>query len=129
MRRLLVSVILSLLTFAGYLIIRKPHVSVVDAHYDGNTAQVIVDKLPLLQSQKIEWWNENKENILYKYNIPSGQHTPFQITIYGFGDGYKEEGEEDRRCLPDIKPPKNCIDKNIIMSISRTRNGSIKYDF
>lgn len=129
MRRLLVSVILLLLIFAGYLIIRKPHVSVIDAHYDGNTAQVIVDKLPFLKSKKIEWWNENKENIMEKYNIPSCINTPFQITIYAFGDGYKEEEEEDRRCFPDIKPPKNCIDKNIIMSISRTRNGSIKYDF
>ncbi|WP_250318470.1 DUF943 family protein [Rosenbergiella gaditana] len=129
MRRFVISIFLLLLIVIGYLIITKPHVSVVDAHYDGRTGQVIVDKLPFLESDKISWWNESKENIMRKYNIPSGQNTPFLITIYAFGDGYKEEEEEDRRCFQNIKPPKNCIDKNIIMSITRRRDGSVNYDF
>ncbi|AUX74505.1 DUF943 family protein [Erwinia pyrifoliae] len=123
------SVILLLLIFAGYLIIRKQHISVVDAHYDGNTAQVIVDELPFLKSYKIEWWNENKESIMKKYNIPTGDKIPFLIVIYAFGDGYQVEDKEDRLCFSDIKPPKNCIDKKILMMIWRTRDGGVKYQF
>lgn len=129
MRRLLVPVILLLFIFAGYLIIREPHISVVDAHYDGNTAQVIVDKLPSLKSYKIEWWNENKESIMKKYTIPTGDKTPFLIVIYAFGDGYQVEGKEDRLCFSDIKTPKNCIDKKILMMSWRTRDGGVKYQF
>lgn len=129
MRRFVISTLVLLLCFFSYLVIKKQDVSVINAHYDGSTAQIIVDRLPFLESDKIAWWVKNKESIMEKYNIPSGKNSPFLISIYAFGDGYKEEGKEDRRCFSDIKPPKNCIDKNIIMSIIRTRSGSIKYEF
>ncbi|WP_250318469.1 DUF943 family protein [Rosenbergiella gaditana] len=129
MRRFLISIFLLLLIVIGYLIIRKPHVSVVDAHYDGSTAQVIVDKLPLTNAEKINWWRKNKAQILKKYNIPTGDKIPFLIVIYVFGNGYQVEGKEDRLCFLDVKPPKNCIDKNIRMIIWRTRDGGVKYQF
>ncbi|WP_341844372.1 DUF943 family protein [Kosakonia oryziphila] len=72
---------------------------------------------------------KNQNKILKKYNIPTGDKTPVLIVIYAFGDGYQEEGKEDRPCFSDIKPPKNCIDKNILMMIWRTRDGGVKYQF
>lgn len=104
-------------------------VSVIDAHYDGNTAQIIVNNLPSAESRKIEWWTNNREKILDKYNIPSGNNTPFLIAIYALGKGYQAQGSEDRLCFSDMKPPKNCIDKNILMMIWQTREGGVKYQF
>ena len=122
-------ILLLLLIFVGYLIINRNTVSVIDAHYDGHTAQVIVYRLPFFGADKIIWWEKNKEAILQKYHIPSGQDTPFQMTIYAFGDGYKEEGTEDRRCFPDVRPPENCIDKDILMTIRKARSGESRYSF
>ncbi len=51
------------------------------------------------------------------------------IVIYAFGEGYQEEGKKDRRCFEDMAPPRNCIDKNILMMIWRTRDGGVEYDF
>ncbi|QKJ87817.1 DUF943 family protein [Paramixta manurensis] len=129
MRNFIISALVLLLCILSYLFIGKQTVSVIDAHYDGSTAQIIVNRLPITESGKIDWWRDHQQKILEKYNIPSGNKRPFLITVYAFGDGYKEEGKEDRRCFTDIKPPKNCIDKNILMMIWRTRDGSVKYQF
>lgn len=129
MRRLFISIFLLLLILISHLVIRKPNISVIDVYYDGSTAQVIVDKLPLTHAEKISWWVKNKNKILSRYNIPTGGKIPFLIIIYAFGRGYQVEGNEDRLCFSNVKPPKNCIDKNILMMIWRTRDGGVKYQF
>ncbi|EXU75345.1 DUF943 family protein [Erwinia mallotivora] len=107
----------------------RQSVKVIDAHYDGSTAQVIVDRLPFSEENKIKWWISNQDGIRQQYHIPSGSSGPFLIFIYEFGKGYQEEGKEERACFKDIPSPKNCLDKNILMTIWRTRDGSVKYDF
>lgn len=129
MRKLVIFSLAVVLCIIGYLFPGKPNFSVIGAHYDGSTAQIIVDKLPLTDSNKINWWQRNQNKILKKYDIPTGDKTPFLIVVYAFGDGYQVEGKEDRLCFTDIKPPKNCIDKKIIMMIWRTRDGGVKYQF
>lgn len=129
MRKLVFFSLIVVLFIIGYLFTEKSNVSVIGAHYDGSTAQVIVNKLPLTHTDKMNWWKKNQNEILKKYNIPTGDKTPFLIVIYAFGDGYQEEDKEDRLCFSDIKPPKNCIDKNILMMIWRTRDGGVKYQF
>lgn len=129
MRKLVFFSLIVILCIIGYLFTEKPNVSVIGAHYDGSTAQVIVNKSPLTHSDKMNWWKKNQNEIFKKYNIPTGDKMPFLIVIYAFGDGYQEEDKEDRLCFSDIKPPKNCIDKNILMMIWRTRDGGVKYQF
>ncbi|EMH4161148.1 DUF943 family protein [Pluralibacter gergoviae] len=129
MRKFVVLLFALLLLASGYFFICNKDVSVIDAHYDGSTAKVIVDRLPLTESEKIAWWEKNQNKILEKYSIPTGSKIPFLIVILAFGDGYQVEGKEDRLCFADMKPPKNCIDKNILMMIWRTRNGGVKYQF
>ncbi|WLI76648.1 DUF943 family protein [Kosakonia sp. H02] len=129
MRIFVIAVLVALLGFFYSLFLGERAVTVIDAHYDGSTAQVIVDGLPFTKSKKIAWWRSNEDQIRGKYHIPSGDTGPFLITVYAFGDGYKEEGKEDRLCFHDVKPPRNCIDKNILMMIWRTREGSVKYEF
>jgi len=129
MRKLIVLLLTLLLCVAFFLFNEKKDVSVIDAHYDGSTAQIIVDKLPLTEAAKISWWKQNQNEILENYKIPTGDKVPFLIAIYAYGNGYQEEGKEDRLCFSDIKSPKNCIDKNILMMIWRTRDGGVKYQF
>lgn len=129
MRKLVILSLAIALCFIGYLFTVKSNVSIIAAHYDGSTAQIIVNKLPLTDSNKINWWQRNQNEILENYNIPTGDKIPFLIVIYAFGDGYQVEAKEDRLCFSDIKPPKNCIDKKILMMIWRTRDGGVKYQF
>ncbi|MFE8103909.1 DUF943 family protein [Brenneria goodwinii] len=129
MRLLVALIFVALSGVACYLFLNNRAVNVIAVHYDGNTAQVLVDRLPFTDSARINWWQHSQGQIRKKYNIPNGEEGPFFITIYDFGDGYKEEGKEDRRCFSDVKPPRNCIDKNILMMIRRTRDGNIQYDF
>ncbi|HDJ2770845.1 TPA: DUF943 family protein, partial [Serratia rubidaea] len=46
----------------------------------------------------------------------------FSITFWLFGDGYKEEGKYDRRCFNDMKTNINCIEKDIVFSVSKSKN-------
>ena len=125
-----VIIFLIVLSYAAYCLMGGKKVSIVDVHYyNGNTVQVIVNTLPFFDSDKIIWWKTHKAEISKAYNIPSGKNAPFLITVYAFGNGYQEEGKQDRRCFPEMKTAKNCIDKNILMTISRTRDGSVKYQF
>ncbi|MEE6802227.1 DUF943 family protein, partial [Escherichia coli O8:H10] len=44
--------------------------------------------------------------------------------------GYKEQGDEskdDRFCFADLKLPKNCIDKNMILYITYTKSSGISF--
>lgn len=128
MRKLAMIIIIALLVEA-YLYLNRQDVKVIDAHYNGHTVAIIVDRLPLTDSSKIKWWESHQDKIRSKYHIPAGPEGPFLIDVFAFGEGYQEEGKEDRLCFEDIKPPQNCIDKNILMSIWTTREGGVKYFF
>ncbi|WP_414147377.1 DUF943 family protein [Erwinia sp. BNK-24-b] len=128
-RHIVIIVIAALAIYFFSSFLNRQDVTVIDAHYDGHTAQIIVDRLPFSKSAKIDWWLSNQGKIRSKYRIPSGNKGPFLIAVFAFGEGYQEEGKEDRLCFNDIKPPRNCIDKNILMTIWRTRDGGVKYEF
>lgn len=87
------------------------------------------DRLPLSDSAIINWWQKNQSSIREKYHISAAEAGPLFMTIYAFGDGYKEEGQEDRLYFDGVKPPRNCIDKNIFMSVNRTRDGDTTFSF
>lgn len=129
MRKCICLVLLVLSGFVVYSLSGDNAVAVMGAHYDGSTARILVNRLPFTESAKIDWWTHNQRKIREKCHIPSGHGGPFLITVYAFGEGYKEEKNEDRLCFNDITPPKNCIDKNILMLIWRTRDGGEKYQF
>ncbi|MFZ4834575.1 DUF943 family protein [Rouxiella sp. Mn2063] len=130
MRRLLVLIIFIILSVFAYLLwLNNRTVHVIDAHYDMGGAQIIVNNLPITNSAKISWWQHNQQEIRKKYHIPDKYMDPMLITVYAFGNGYQEEGKEDRMCFEDMPPPRNCIDKDILMMIWHNRDGSIKYNF
>ncbi|WP_313574926.1 DUF943 family protein [Pseudescherichia sp.] len=105
-------------------------VNVINIHQAKYTAEIVVDRLPLTERSRIKWWVGNRKEIEGKYRIVSFENGgPDYITIYKFGDGYKKEGKEDRLCFDDMDTETNCIDKDILMTISRTREGLERFTF
>lgn len=129
MKNLMISMFLLVLIATGvYIYLNVRTVKVNDAHQNTTHAQILVDRLPLSTSASIDWWLKNKSAIYSKYRIlPSDAGGPRYITIFAFGEGYQELGREDRLCFADMKPPKNCIDKDILMLINRTRYGDTEF--
>ena len=105
-------------------------VNIIAIHQNKYTAETLVDRLPLTERSRIKWWVGNRKEIEGKYRIVSFENGgPGYITIYKFGDGYKKEGKEDRLCFDDMDTEANCIDKDILMTISRTREGLERFTF
>lgn len=124
----LLLIIIASTTF--YLWHDNTSVNVIDVHQNKYTAEILVDRLPLTEKSRIKWWMDNRKEIEGKYRIVSFENGgPDYITIYKFGDGYKKEGKEDRLCFDDMDTKTNCIDKDILMTISRTREGLERFTF
>ena len=115
---------------AFYLWRDNASVNIIAIHQNKYTAEILVDRLPLTEMSRIEWWVGNRKEIEGKYRIASFKNGgPDYITIYKFGDGYKKEGKKDRLCFDDMDTETNCIDKDILMTISRTREGLERFTF
>ncbi|MDE1188664.1 MAG: DUF943 family protein [Pantoea sp.] len=116
---------------AGSLIyLNNRDVMVMGGHHNQYTAEILVDHLPLSQVASVQWWLKNQNEIRLKYNIVSEEEGgPALISIFAFGDGYKELGKEDRLCFDDMQPPKNCIDKKRLMAVYFTRDGITQFRF
>lgn len=120
---------LSFLTSASYVSwLDSTPVKIIAVHQEENFSEVLVRNFPITDTGKIKWWLKNKELLKNKYNIPRpGSNGNFYINFWDFGEGYKEQGKYDRRCFADMKPPKNCIDKNAVFSVENGRDGSILF--
>lgn len=115
---------------AFYLWRDNASVNIIAIHQNKYTAEILVDRLPLTEMSRIDWWVDNRKEIEGKYRIASFKNGgPDYITIYKFGDGYKKEGKKDRLCFDDMDTETNCIDKDILMTISRTREGLERFTF
>ncbi|KAF6661479.1 DUF943 family protein [Enterobacteriaceae bacterium EKM102V] len=92
-------------------------------HRSSGFSDVLVNSFPPTDKGKINWWLKNKEMLNDKYGIPKpDRNGHFYLTIWLFGDGYKELGKYDRLCFDDMKPPVNCIEKERVFSISYSKN-------
>lgn len=130
MRKIIVVLAIIVIAVVSYRTYQNHRpVNVVGAHHNKYTAEILVDNLPGSESSSIQWWLDNQSAIRARYGIPPAAEGPLFITIYAFGDGYKEEGKKDRLCFDDVAAPKNCIDKNILMSVNRTRDGDTTFNF
>ncbi len=127
----LIYLFLIIIAFTAFYLWRdNASVNVIAIHQNKYTAEILVDRLPLTERSRIKWWVGNRKEIEGKYRIVSFENGgPDYITIYKFGDGYKKEGKEDRLCFDDMDTETNCIDKDILMTISRTREGLERFTF
>ena len=103
-------------------------VEIVAVHEDGNHASVLVKNFPFTDRGKINWWLKNKDRLAGTYNIPKPSPSGyFTVIFWNFGDGYKEEGKYDRRCFNDMKTKLNCIEKDAVFSVDKSRNFGLTF--
>lgn len=113
-----------------YLYLDNRRVNIIDAHHGVYSAAILVDHLPVTASSAINWWLENQSAIREKYHIPSEEAGgPGNFTVFAFGDGYQKNVENDMLCFDDVPPPENCIVKEILLTVSRNREGNIRFAF
>ncbi|WP_312064488.1 DUF943 family protein [Pantoea septica] len=115
-----------LLSYWIWLCLRP--VEIVAVHQENNYSDVLVRSFPPTDKGKIAWWLKNKDMLKEKYDIPKpSSYEYFTVIFWEFGDGYKEEGKYDRLCFKDMKPPINCIEKDAIFSVDKSRNMGIMF--
>jgi len=103
-------------------------VEIISVHQEENYISVLVKNFPFTDKGPINWWQSNKDMLKNRYNIPKpASYEGFTIIFWDYGDGYKEEGKYDRLCYSDVKPPKNCIDKNMLLYITYTKSSGISF--
>jgi len=110
-----------------YVFITVP-VKIIAIHKDNYAPVVVVDQLPLSDAKKIAWWRDESKNILANEDDAQIHNRALNYYIYRFGEGYQESGKEDRLCFDDMKAPKNCLDKDILMTVRYRKNGDIQFD-
>jgi len=92
-------------------------------HRSSGFSDVLVKNFPFTDKGKIHWWLKNKAMLKEKYNVPNPESDgSFSLTVWLFGDGYKEEGKYDRLCFEDMKTKVNCIEKDIVFSVDNSKN-------
>ncbi|WP_455814215.1 DUF943 family protein [Pseudomonas graminis] len=99
-------------------------VEIVAAHHRSSSfSDVIVRNFPFTDKGKIAWWLNNKEMLKEKYNVPNpNPDGSFYLNFWLFGDGYKELSKYDRLCFEDMNTKKNCIEKDIVFTVSYSKN-------
>jgi len=97
-------------------------------HRSSGFSDVLVTGFPPTDKGKINWWLKNKDMLKDKYGIPKPDSNGyFYITFWLFGEGYKEQGKYDRLCFNEIKTKKNCIEKNALFSVDKSRNRGLMF--
>ena len=116
-------------TFFAYIfwLYLRP-VEIISIHQEENYGSVLVKNFPITDKEQINWWQSNKDMLKKRYNIPKpASYGGFTIIFWDYGDGYKEEGKYDRLCFNDLRPPKNCIDKNKEFYVTYSKNTGINF--
>ncbi|KGD72565.1 membrane protein [Tatumella morbirosei] len=103
-------------------------VEVVAVHENGNHSYILVKNFPFTDKGRINWWQENQDMLKNIHKAPQPDtYGFFTVVFWDFGDGYKEEGKYDRLCFEDMNPPRNCIKKNKVFTVSHGRNMGIYF--
>ncbi|WP_434747210.1 DUF943 family protein [Pantoea sp. Lu_F5_004] len=118
----------ALLLLACILWLSLRTMEIVAVHENGNHSYILVRKFPFTDQGRINWWKENKDMLKERYEVPRPDVDGFfTVVFWAFGDGYKEEGKYDRLCFEDMKPPRNCIEKDKVFIVSYGRNRGLSF--
>ncbi|WP_426447820.1 DUF943 family protein [Siccibacter colletis] len=119
-------IILTALTLLIWIALRTPAIKAI--HRESYFTSVLIENPPLTARGALTWWRENQTMLKAQYHIPQeDSDRVFYLSVWDFADGYKEEEDKDRLCFDDMPAPRNCIDKNWIMTVSRARNNKRIY--
>jgi hypothetical protein len=110
------------LAAAGYLLWQWLTPVEIVAVHESDT--LLVKHFPYLKSQRIAWWEANKELIQMKYGLPNKRSDgDYRVHIQDFGNGYvideKREGNGELLCFYDIPRESRCIEKAPLMKITK----------
>lgn len=98
-------------------------VELIAVHQNDDHTYIIGKNFPITDKGQINWWLKNKDMLKKRYNLPKpAPYGDYTVIFWDFSDGYKEEGKYDRLCFDDLKPPKNCIYKNMILNVNYSKN-------
>ncbi|MFC0139467.1 DUF943 family protein [Erwinia mallotivora] len=97
-------------------------------HRSSGFSDVLVTHFPPTDKGKINWWLKNKDMLKDKYGIPKPDSDGyFYVTFWLFGEGYKKGGKYDRLCFDDMKTKVNCIEKDSVFSVDKSRNMGVMF--
>lgn len=114
---------------------------IVAVHLSQYASYIVVKNFPFTDSGMITWWQENRVLLKDKYGVPElGSEGSESISVWNFGDGYQIEKPDKHSffpskdtsyllCFADMKVKENCIVKDSLMSIGKTRDGVILFRF
>lgn len=129
MKKLAYALAIAILVASGLILYSEYRpVRVYDVHRGEFTAQILVDDLPWTSSAKIDWWLENEKVIKSKLHLQeNNSEDVLDYYIYAYGEGYKIQGKQDEICFSDMATTTNCIEKNILMSVSSNPKGDTEF--
>lgn len=114
----------------AYTYLNNRPTRIIAVHQNEYIASILVDHLPLSETDRIAWWLKNQDGVIDQYKIkPGNDKGVISYFFYAFGDGYKQEEGKDRLCFEDMPGPENCIEKNLLMMVMRTRDGGKQFIF
>ncbi|NIF22910.1 DUF943 family protein [Candidatus Pantoea multigeneris] len=127
--KLFILIVLSVSATVAYLRYEHKKVEIIITEHDRYSGLIIVDRLPWLTSDRVNWWIKNEDIILNDINSNKKGDFVTAYFIYPFGDGYKKEGKYDRICLESIPSPNNCLDKDLLMEVLYRKSGNTDFIF
>ena len=98
-------------------------VKIVSTVREWNQGYFFVDNFPMTAKARIAWWEENKEVLKEKYNMPFiGSDKRWMVLIGEAGDGFQflqhRASDNDLICFDSLKPGANCAEKKWLLWIS-----------
>ena len=130
-RRIIIFIFaVAILAFFYLTFFNSPKVLAV--HGSGSNKELLVKNIPLTDSNKIKWWDNNGAKTI------SSPGT-YNVSIWNFDGKYQKLAPKNSGlfpdhdtdyllCFDDMKTEENCIDKsNWIMDITKTQNGYTYY--
>lgn len=129
-QRVLVAVVFTVALI--FLMIFLRPVKIVSAVREWNEGYFFVDNFPITNSGKIAWWQDNKELLKEKYNMPFiGSDKEWTVLIGEAGDGFqflpKTDKADDYLCFDSLKPGANCAEKKWLLWISHINQTDTRY--
>ena len=101
-------------------------VEIVAIHQENNYSDILVNNFPFTDKGKIDWWLKNKDMLKKEYDVPAPDNDGFfEVIFWDYGEGYKETDGYDNLCFSDMKPPRNCIEKDKVFTVWNDRGKHI----
>ena len=107
-------------------------VKIVSTVREWNQGYFFVDNFPMTAKARIAWWEENKEVLKEKYNMPFiGTDKRWRVLIGEAGEGFqflpKTDKADDYLCFDSLKPGANCAEKKWLLWISHYNQTDTSY--